>query len=117
MPVKSKKSSKLEAEVKRMHTQTVVFKSNSEEEDVAWLARTGWTTKAIAATIGVSEAQAQYRILKAQRQVGVRFRSEFRNGSPLALKAAKAVEADVRAEIQEKVTPKFLPSALNRLNQ
>jgi len=120
MPVKlnhSRRKVKLEAEVRRMHTHTVVFKSGSAEEDVAVLARGGLTTKAIADATGLSESQAQYRILKAQREIGTRFRRDFRQGSELAMRAIQAIAPEVREEIQDKVTPKFLILAENRLNQ
>ena len=115
--VQTKKLAKIQEEAKGRHTHIVIFKSDSEEEDVAVMARVGLTTKAIADATGLSESQAQYRVMKAQKKVGTRFRAEFRNGSPLAMKAVAYVAPEVRAEIQRKVTPHFLPLASSRVNQ
>lgn len=114
------KLTKLQKAALRLHTHIVVFKAGSEEERVAVMAQAGLTTNAIADKTGLTAHQVQYRILKAQREVGqhgVRFRQEFRNGDGLATLAVEAIAGAGRKRIQREVTPKFLAQAVTRINQ
>ena len=112
-----KKLTKLQQEALKLHTHIVVFRANSVEETVAAMAQGGATTKAIAKAVGMSQHEAQYRITKAQREMGVRFRTEYRNGGGLFDEAMSAILRSARARIQKNVTPKFLPLASSRVNQ
>ena len=113
----------LQERAARLHTHTVVYRSKSLEETVAALAELGWSTKAINQYITarfnaeLSPSAVQYRISKAQRSIGTRFRRDYRNGGPMAIAAARAAIDLARKDIQERVAPKFLPLASSRLDQ
>ena len=79
---------------------------------VAVRAMQGRSTRAIAHELGVSEGQAQYRVMKAQNTLGTRFRADYRSGTgPVAKKMLRATEAIGMREVQTKVAPKFIPFA------
>ena len=116
--------STLEKKAARFHTHIIVFKRGSEETRCAIKAMIGKSTKRIAREMGISESMAEYRILKAQRAMGVRFRQMYRNGGgngnsgrDLADYAEAAMEKRTSRIIQRNVTPRFLPLASSRLNQ
>jgi DNA-binding Lrp family transcriptional regulator len=87
------------------------------EETVAAMAQFGQTTRAIAERTGLSAAQVQYRVSKAQNTMGTRFRADFRNGSDMAQTVMKTHMGAARSVIQKNVTVKFVPLAASRLNQ
>jgi hypothetical protein len=113
----AKKINAIKKQALKLHTHVVVFKSNSAEETVAAMAQFGQTTKAIAGRTGLSAAQVQYRISKAQNTMGTRFRADFRNGSVMAQTVMKTHMGTARNVIQKNVTVKFTPKAESRLNQ
>ena len=100
-----------------MHTHIIVYKRGSEEETVTIMAQAGMTTKAIAEALGLPESQAQYRIAKAQRAIGVRFRQEYRSGHGFSNLALSAITKPACARIQKHVAPMFIPLASSRINQ
>lgn len=100
-----------------MHTHIVVFKKGSEEERVAIKAMAGKTTKRIAHEMGMSMAEAQYRIKKSQDRCGVKFRAEYRNGGGFSEVAEEAISDVASKRIQKFVAPVFLPLASSRVNQ
>jgi DNA-binding NarL/FixJ family response regulator len=113
----AKKIKEIKAQALKLHTHVVVFKSNSMEETVAAMAQFGQTTKAIAERTGLSPAQVQYRVSKAQNTMGTRFRSDFRNYSEMAQTVMKTHMGTARNVIQKNVAVKFMPLAASRLNQ
>ena len=76
------------------------------------MAMQGISTKAIASELGISEAQAQYRISKAQNSLETKFRYDYRNrrGQVVEqmLKASYKIASQV---IRNQVAPKFIPFA------
>lgn len=108
---------KVNGAAKKLHTHVIVFKKGSEESKVAGMAMFGQTTKEIAKELGITESQAQYRISKSQDQMGIKFRSDFRNGGVMAKKAMKVLMPAAENIIQREVAPKFLPLATSRVNQ
>ena len=113
----AKKTNGVAHEALKMHTHVVIFKRDSEEERVAIKAQAGKTTKAIAREMGMTVSEAQYRILKAQRLMGVRFRAEYRNGGGCADLAERAIAKKASRRIQQHVTPKLLPYSVSQINQ
>ena len=78
---------------------------------IAARALQGITTKAIADELGITEAQVQYAILKAQRSQGadVRFRRDYRNGdSPLARQILQRTQQIALNVVSRKIAPKFI---------
>lgn len=68
----------------------------------------GRSTKAIARELHISESQAQYRITKAQKSMGTKFRSDYRNGrGALVLEMMKATEQSGIDIVRKRVAPKF----------
>jgi DNA-binding transcriptional regulator LsrR (DeoR family) len=103
--------SKLKREAQKLCRHTVVF---TDPTDIlaAVRAMQGRTTKAIARELGISAAQAQYRIQKAQRSMATKFRSDYRNGnSPLATQMLTATEGLGMAVVSKQIAPKFIPLA------
>lgn len=113
----AKKIKEIKAKALKLHTHVVVFKSSSMEETVAAMAQFGQTTKAIAERTGLSAAQVQYRVSKAQNTMGIRFRSSFRNYSDMAKLVMQTHMGAARNVIQKNVAVKFVPLASSRLNQ
>ena len=113
MKHKSRKAA-LEDAARRLHTHTVVFEKNSLEETVVAMAQIGQSNQEIARSTGLSLAQVQYRISKAQREAHTRWRSEFRNGGGLAHTAILAVMDQARKVVREQVAPAYLPLALSK---
>jgi len=102
---------KIKKEARKLCRHTVVFTDTSDVL-VAVRGMQGRTTKAIARELGITESQAQYRILKAQKSVGAKFRADYRGGNgPIASQMLKATERIGRAVIRSQVAPQFIPFA------
>ena len=112
-----RKLTKLQQEALKLHTHVVVFKKGSEEERVAIKAQAGKTTKTIAKEMGLSEAQVQFRIKKAQDRLGVKFRAEYRGGGGFSELAEEAISKAASKRIQDEVAPAFVPLSVSRMNQ
>jgi len=95
----------------KTHRHWLVFSADSQETQVAVWAQCGLSTRAIASKANITVAQAQYRISKAQRAVGAKFRADYRNGSELAYAAADFLAPRLRKVIMDTVAPKFMPLA------
>lgn len=90
---------------------TVVF-TDTIDILVAVRGMQGRTTKAIATELGITESQAQYRVLKAQRSLGTRFRRDYRSGTgQLATAMLRATEKIGIEMVEKKIAPKFIPNA------
>jgi len=107
----------LQKQILKLHTHVIVFKKDSIEELVAIKAQAGKTTRRIAEETGLTEAQVQYRISKAQNELGISFRKEFRNGGGFSDIAEEAIAQAASQRIQKQIAPKFLPFADSRVNQ
>jgi len=93
----------------QMRRHTVVF-TKTLDRLVLVRALQGLTTKAIAAETGLSEAQVQYRILKAQRSQNTRFRNDYRSGQGSLVKAMlKATTSFGETLVRHKIAPHFAP--------
>lgn len=104
-------ASKIKQEARKLCTHTIVF-TDLTEKMVAVRAMQGRTTKAIAQEFGITESEAQYRILKAQKSVNTRFRADYRNGDgAVAQKMLKATEQIGLQVVERKIAPKFIPFA------
>lgn len=101
------KFEKLKQTARLMNTHVVVFTSGSEEELCAIKAQAGKTTRQIALETGLTAAQVQYRILKAQRVCKVQFRKEYRNGGGFSAIAEQAIRVSAAHRIQQQVFPVF----------
>lgn len=105
------KLAKARKEARKMCRHTVVF-DDMVDITVAVRAMQGRTTKAIASEIGISPAMVQYRIIKAQRSVNQKFRSDYRNGTgTVTLAMMRATEKIGVAFVRGRITPKFKPQA------
>jgi DNA-binding NarL/FixJ family response regulator len=94
-------------EARKLCTHTIVFRDPMEQLVVA-RALAGRTTASIAEEFGLTESQVTYRIVKAQRSLGARFRYEYRHGStPLARAMAAATERMAIRLVTTKIMPKF----------
>ena len=92
---------------RRLHTHTVVFDPDSLDELCVVKAICGKTTKCIARETGLTTSQVQYRIIKAQRAVNAKFRSDFRNGNEMSKLAETAIRKPARAYVRTTVAVKF----------
>lgn len=102
-------SKAIHEQAKRLHTHKVTF-TKTDDVDCAALAMAGWSTKAIASELGISESQAQYRIAKAQKSIDSRFRQEYRGGtSKFAKLAARLLRDKSHRFIATNIAPKFQP--------
>lgn len=102
---------RIEQEARKLCTHTIVF-TDALSRRAAARAMQGQSTKAIAAELGISVHEAQYRIAKAQKSQGTRYRADYRNNSsPLTRRMLKATEGIALQEIDRKVAPKFIPFA------
>ncbi len=105
------RQTKTEAEARRLCTHTIVY---TEDDDilVAVRAMQGRSTKAIAAELGLTQSKVQYRVSKSQNSMGLKFRSEYRNGtSALAKRMMKATERIGLVVVRDVIAPKFTPLA------
>jgi hypothetical protein len=103
----------IEAEARQLCRHKIVF---SDWIDILCAVRAmqGRTTKAIANEFGLSEAQTQYRISKAQHTISkeTRFRSDYRTGmNGFAKQMLAATEQLGVSFIKKKVAPKWIPYA------
>jgi len=104
-------TSQIDKEARKLCTHTVVF-TDATDVLVAVRGMQGRTTKSIAHELGISESQAQYRIMKAQNSLKTRFRRDYRDGTgEVAKKMLRATEAIGMAVVERKVAPKFIPFA------
>lgn len=106
-----KKPTKIEQEARKLCRHTIVF-TDLQSATAASLAMQGISTKAIAGELGLSEAQAQYRVSKAQASMKARFRADYRNGrGPVVRQMLKATDAIASKVVQDQIAPKFIPFA------
>jgi DNA-binding Lrp family transcriptional regulator len=104
-------TTKIEREARKLCRHKIVYTDISDIM-VAVRAMQGRSTKAIAAELGVSETQAQYRVMKAQDSMGTKFRSDYRNGTgAIAKKMLRATEAIGIRVVERQIAPKFIPFA------
>lgn len=104
-------SSRIKKEARKFCRHTVVF-TDATDILVAVRGMQGRTTKAIAKELGITESQAQYRILKAQNSMKTKFRSDYRNGNgAVAQLMLQATEKIGMRVIRNEVAPKFTPFA------
>jgi hypothetical protein len=97
-----------------LKTHTVVY-SALVDIRCAVMAMQGQTTKAIAAQLGITPAKAQYRIMKAQDLLRVRFRADFRNGrSEFAKYVLGATYRQAEKIVRTEIAPQFAPYAAHR---
>jgi hypothetical protein len=88
----------------RINRHRITFEAAVDAECVV-LARLGQHTRAIAAKVGLTPSEVQYRILKAG---GKGARRQFRDGKSTEFEwCMKAVSRRIKADIQESVVPKF----------
>lgn len=101
----------IEKEARKLCTHTIVF-TDPVSKRAGALALRGISTKAIAEELGITMHEAQYRVDKAQKSQGYRYRAAYRNGStPLAKKMLRATEDIALHEIERNVAPQFIPFA------
>lgn len=104
-------TTKIEKEARKLCTHTIVFTDPLSREAGA-LALQGRTTKSIAAELGITFHEAQYRINKAQKSKKTRFRANYRNGEgALVRKMQRASSAIALAFIDREIAPQFIPFA------
>lgn len=104
-------TTKIEKQARKLCTHTIVF-TDLTEKMVAVRAMQGRTTRAIAQEFGITESEAQYRIIKAQKSLNTRFRRDYRNGDgKVAQKMLRATEQIGLAVVEKQVAPKFIPFA------
>lgn len=101
----------IKREARRLCRHRIVFTDVSDVL-VAVRAMQGRSTKAIAAELGVSETQAQYRVMKAQNSMKTKFRADYRNGTgAIARKMLRATEQIGMRVVERQIAPKFIPFA------
>jgi len=104
-------TAKIKKEARRLCTHIIVF-TDVTDKLVAVRAMQGRSTKAIAKELGVTESEAQYRIIKAQKSLKTRFRRDYRNGEGVvAAKMLRATEHIGLAVVERKIAPLFVPFA------
>lgn len=109
--VSERVSNKIKRTASKLRTHTVVF-TDVTDILVAVRGMQGRTTKAIAHELGITESQAQYRILKAQKTMSTRFRADYRGGTgKIAMQMLKATERIGMKIVRQDVAPKFIPLA------
>lgn len=102
----------IDKRARKLCTHTVVFTAGTDSRVALVMALGGMSTKAVAARLGISEAQAQYRISKGQKPLKTRVRRDYRDGrGPLAEQMLKAVMPIADRFVDRKVTPLFAPLA------
>ena len=106
-----KTPSRIKKEARKLCRHTVIF-TDATDVLVAVRGMQGRTTKAIAHELGITESQAQCRILKAQKSMGTRFRADYRGGSgAVAQQMLKATERIGMGVVRKEIAPKFIPFA------
>lgn len=96
----------IEKQARQMRRHTVVFVG--QDAEVAALAMMGRTTKSIAKELGLSDSQVQYRIAKAQKTQGTRYRSDYRNGAGVvAIRVQNTCLRFALRQVSRNVSPKF----------
>lgn len=104
-------TTKIEKEARKLCTHTIVF-TDPLSRKAAARAMQGRTTKSIAAELGITFHEAQYRIDKAQRSQGTRFRRDYRDGTgKVAQKMMRATERIAMHVIDSQIAPQFIPFA------
>lgn len=104
-------ASTIKKEARKLCRHRIVFTDISDVL-VAVRAMQGRSTKAIAAELGVSETQAQYRVMKAQNSLKTKFRADYRNGTgPVARKMLRATESIGMRVVSRQIAPQFIPFA------
>lgn len=106
-----KTPSRIKKEARKLCRHTIIF-TDVTDILVAVRGMQGRTTKAIAAELSITESQAQYRILKAQKSIGTKFRADYRGGTgAIAQKMLKATERIGMGVVREQIAPQFIPLA------
>jgi hypothetical protein len=104
-------TTKVERTARRLCTHIIVF-TDALDKLAAVRAMQGRTTKAIADELGMTVSEAQYRIIKAQKSMGVYFRASYRNGKGrLAQRMLRATEHIGLRVVERQIAPKFIPLA------
>lgn len=102
---------KIKQEARKLCRHTIVF-TDVESATVASLAMRGISTRAIADELGLSAAQAQYRVSKAQNSLKTRFRADYRNGRGAVVRQMlKATDHIASKVVRDQVAPQFIPFA------
>lgn len=105
------KSDKIAKEARKLCTHTIVF-TDFTEKMVAVRAMQGRTTKSIAREFGITESEAQYRIIKAQKSMKTKFRRDYRSGTGrIAERMLKATEQIGLHVVEKQIAPQFTPFA------
>jgi hypothetical protein len=101
----AKKLTRLKNAASKLHTHTVVFAADTDDEECVALAFLGHTTKAIAKATGLSEGQVHYRIGKAGL---VGERSNYRSGkSEIAQLVVRQCSNVVKTKVRQDIAPRF----------
>lgn len=107
----------MEKEARALCNHTIVY-TDPESKRIAMMALKGKTTKRIAMALGVTESTAQYRIQKAQRRLGVRFREAYRSGGHTSRKLERMLDRMDRVSdriaqrfVETQIAPQFIPFA------
>ncbi len=101
----------IEKKAREMCRHSIVF-TDVVDVLVATRGMQGRSTKAIARELGITAAQTQYRISKAQSSLGMRFRAEYRNGTTPVARRMLALTERIGIEfVETKIAPKFIPYA------
>lgn len=101
----------IQEQARRLCRHTIIFTA-TDDRLVVTRALQGQTSLTIAAETGLSVSQVQYRIAKAQRDLGVRFRSEYRSGnSPLSSRMLAATQDMAAHYVDREIAPRFIPLA------
>lgn len=99
----------IEAKARKLCRHTITY-TQPVDAMCAVRAMQGRTTLSIAEELGLSISQVSYRIIKAQKWMKTRFRSEYRNGtSSMAMHMLRATEKFGIAEVREHIAPHFIP--------
>ena len=106
-----KTPSRIKKEARKLCRHTIIF-TDSTDILVAVRGMQGRTTKAIARELGITESQAQYRILKAQKSMKTKFRADYRGGTGgIAQQMLKATERIGMGVVRNEIAPQFIPLA------
>lgn len=107
----SNTTKKIDRAARKLCTHTIVF-TDSTDKLCAVRAMQGRSTKAIAAELGITLSEAQYRIIKAQKSLNTRFRRDYRNGDGAVVrKMMKVTEGIGMSCVERQIAPKFTPFA------
>lgn len=108
---------KIDNKTGRFCHHTVVF---TDKADILCAVRAmqGRSTASIAEELDLTFSQVTYRIIKAQRSIGTRFRSAYRDGtSDMAKRMIRATQQFGITQVQNLVAPKFIPFAANGVSR